>query len=285
MEEPPRYEEPQREVKEEKVNPVPAEKVNDEFADLIEQASTTDSTETTQDAVVAQAIRQESEYTVSQSMAAGYTSYETVTSSDWWWFYLSLDIPDIFVLDTSIIYQYVTFVDVSGEDDPWTIGCWITGADADSNIDYFIQESDEIELLYEGSEQVEDLTYDQVASQYRLEESDHAWVAGGEHAPTAPESTVSGNTARVCYFMEELPKLGRNPNDFNHEYEVHIGARVYDSADENIARELGVLVENIDQGEPAEYVVEDEDVPGDDSAASLFSTIFAAFMVIVALNF
>lgn len=218
-------------------------------------------------------------------MAAGYTSYETVTSSDWWWFYLSLDIPDIFVLDTSIIYQYVTFVDVSGEDDPWTIGCWITGADSDSNIDYFIQESDEIELLYEGSEQVEDLTYDQVASQYRLEDSDHAWVAGGEHAPTAPESTVSGNTARVCYFMEELPKLGRNPNDFNHEYEVHIGARVYDSADENIARELGVLVENIDQGEPAEYVVEDEDVPGDDSATSLFSTIFAAFMVIVALNF
>lgn len=60
MEEPPRYEEPQREVKEEKVNPVPAEKVNDEFADLIAQASTD-----TQDAVVAQAIRQESEYTVS----------------------------------------------------------------------------------------------------------------------------------------------------------------------------------------------------------------------------
>lgn len=60
MEEPPRYEEPQREVKEEKVNPVPAEKVNDEFADLIAQASTTestDSTDTTQDAVVAQAIR------------------------------------------------------------------------------------------------------------------------------------------------------------------------------------------------------------------------------------
>jgi len=84
--------------------------------------------------------------------------------------------------------------------------------------------------------------------------------------------------------MEELPKLGRNPNDFNHEYEVHIGARVYDSADENIARELGVLVENIDQGEPAEYVVEvEEEVP--DSAASLFSTIVATFMVIIALNF
>ena len=60
MEEPPRYEEPQREVKEEKVNPVPAEKGNDEFADLIAQASTAESTvctDSSQDAVVAQAIR------------------------------------------------------------------------------------------------------------------------------------------------------------------------------------------------------------------------------------
>lgn len=93
-------------------------------------------------------------------MAAGYTVYETITSSDWWWFYLALDIPDIFVLDTTVIYQYVTFVDVAGEDDPWTVGCWITGSDSSSNIDVYIQESDETELLYDTSEQVTGETYD-----------------------------------------------------------------------------------------------------------------------------
>lgn len=84
--------------------------------------------------------------------------------------------------------------------------------------------------------------------------------------------------------MEELPKMGRNEQKFNHEFEVHIGARLYDTAESTEYRELGTLVDNIDQGEPTEYVVEEEEeVP--DSAASLFSTMVAAFMVIVALNF
>lgn len=85
--------------------------------------------------------------------------------------------------------------------------------------------------------------------------------------------------------MEELPKLGRNENKFNHEFEVHIGARLYDTAESTEYRELGTVVENIDQGEPTEYFVEEEEEEVPDSAASLFSTIVAAFMVIVALNF
>lgn len=257
---------------------------------MIEAASaSSDSTDASdvQDAIVAQSIRQEADYTVTQSLAAGYTTYEMVTASDWWWFYLALDIPDIFVLDTSVVYQYVTFVDVSGEDDPWTVGCWITGDDSTSNIDVYIQESDEVELLYDDSDQVVDLSYTDQAYQYRQEDSDHSWVAGGEHAAVAPDSTVAGNTNRACYFMEELPKLGRNPNKFNHEFEVHIGARLYDTPDSAEFRELGTSIDNIDQGQPAEYFVEEEEEEEEapDSAASIFSTLAAAFMVIFALNF
>ena len=47
---------------------------------------------------------------------------------------------------------------------------------------------------------------------------------------SAPASTTAGNTNQACYFYEELPKIGRNPADFNKNVQVKMGARIYSSA-------------------------------------------------------
>lgn len=44
---------------------------------------------------------------------------------------------------------------------------------------------------------------------------------------TAPASKTAGNTNQACYFYEELPKIGRNPDDFGKSLILSIGARIY----------------------------------------------------------
>jgi len=89
------------------------------------------------------------------------------------------------------------------------------------------------------------------------------------------------NVNYACYFAEELQKVGRNPEDFNNVYDIHIGVRLY--ADETATDfiDLGTQYDYLDQGEPAEY----DSGESPDSAVSLFSSLAAAIMVLFALNF
>lgn len=57
----------------------------------------------------------------------------------------------------------------------------------------------------------------------------HDWVAGTDYSPVAPATELAGNTVHACYFAKELPKIGRNPDNFNKYFKVHMGARIYTS--------------------------------------------------------
>jgi hypothetical protein len=45
----------------------------------------------------------------------------------------------------------------------------------------------------------------------------------------APVSATAGNTNHACYFYEELPKIGRNPSDFDKNLDIKFGTRIYAS--------------------------------------------------------
>lgn len=84
-----------------------------EFAELIEKylaSQTTTEEDDTEAPVVQAALKQESDdYTVKQTFSSGFQVYEGITASDFWWFYLALDIPDFMVEDGAQIYQFITF--------------------------------------------------------------------------------------------------------------------------------------------------------------------------------
>jgi len=81
----------------------------------------------------------------------------------------------------------------------------------------------------------------------------------------------------------ELPKIGRNPSDFGHVYDITLGARVYNDPAAAEFSDLGSASETLDQGAPAEFVVQVVEEP--ESAISMISSFAACIMVLFALNF
>lgn len=83
----------------------------------------------------------------------------------------------------------------------------------------------------------------------------------------------------------ELSKIGRNPSEFGHVYDITLGARVYNDPASADFSDLGSADETLDQGAPAEFVVATEEEEEPESAVSMISSFAAAIMVLFALNF
>jgi hypothetical protein len=141
--------------------------------------------------------------------------------------------PSGLFADEEVLYQWATLVDQSDVDplDPFTIACKRTIGDSETYvIDYFSQTTDESTALYPDSDLVTpSITWDAQAPDLREEDEDHVWVASSEHADLASASTIDGNTKFSCYLAKELPKIGRNPADFDKTFAVYVGARIYET--------------------------------------------------------
>lgn len=184
--------------------------------------------------------------------------YPQLTADDFWWFYLALESYNGLFEDTKIVYQWITFTDTatSGAEEPFTLGCKVTvGTETDYEIQYFSQNSTQGQLLFPNSTDVIGQTWSTQAADYMEESGDILWEAGSTYATDAPASTKYNSTNRACYFAKRLQKLGRNPNDFNHNYSVDIGARIYDNSTATTFTEISTQTETLAQGEPASYVV------------------------------
>jgi hypothetical protein len=170
-----------------------------------------------------------SSISATQTVQQGYKTFDPITSSDWWWWYIALDIPDALLNNGEILYQYATIIDGTTS---YTVGCSITIGTANSYaVDVYENTASTTTELDSASSVVIGKAYNGQAPDL-IEESDaHKWTAGTTHVPNnAPASTTSGNTNQACYFYEELPKIGRNPSDFNKNVQVKMGARIYSSA-------------------------------------------------------
>ena len=223
-------------------------------------------------------------------MTNGYTVYEQLIASDWWWWQLSLDMPDQLLDIGNIVYQWVTLVDINGDEQPFTIGCKTTVGFSVSQIDYFQQDTSQTEALWSDSALVVGQTVNQQAQDLKEEPSIHFWSAGDEHAPEAEESYIEGNRVFVCSFAKELPKIGRNPNDFNKYFHIHVGARIYDS---NIDTEHEAIPEqegDIFLTAPPSYDFAEEwydydNIPIAEGAYQRVVSSIALIVAILALNF
>lgn len=110
-------------------------------------------------------------------------------------------------------------------------------------------------MLFPNSTEVIGQTWTTQAADYQEESGDILWEAGSTYAQDAPVSTKYNSTNRACYFAKRLQKLGRNPNDFNKNFTVDIGARIYDNATATTFTEITTSTETLAQGEPASYAV------------------------------
>ena len=82
--------------------------------------------------------------------------------------------------------------------------------------------------MYNDASTVVGNTWNTCNADELIETLDHSWVAGSTHAgETAPAASADTNAVFACYFALEIPKIGRNPNDYNKDYDVTIGARIY----------------------------------------------------------
>ena len=199
---------------------------------------------------------------------------------------MTLDLPENLLSTGDVIYQWVTLVEEYGGGKPFTIGCKSTvGFDYSDSIDVFSQDQSTIEALWSNSDSIKDKTVDSQAEDLRLDV--HEWVAGTDYSPVAPATESAGNTVHACYFAKELPKIGRDPNDFHINYKAYMGARIYSS---NIDTDFISIPEENDfyiyLGSPpsyADYYM--YNVVADASDALKTSTMVMLIAVVVLNNF
>lgn len=163
-----------------------------------------------------------------QTIQNGYQLFEGINESDWWWWYVALDINDGLIATGETLYQFVTLTDSANTS--FTLGCYIKKGTSGDNIHYFTHTAGQPDELTSTSSVVTGKTWATQAADLREEPDDIKWSAGTTRVPTAnlaPTSTTAGNTNHACYFYEELPKIGRNPKDFDKTFTVKFGARIY----------------------------------------------------------
>ena len=210
---------------------------------------------------------------------------------------MALDLPDELFTAGEVIYQWITFVDSTGAEETFTVGCYTTiGTDGVYGVDVYLQGEGEDEALFPESSLVTDVTYDAQAPDLKEDEVDLEWVAGEDYiGEFAPASTVEGNTNHVCYFAQELAKIGRNPADFDKDFNVSIGARIYETASATTFTTVPTQTEIVRLDSPPEYeypepepepVQEEEpDEPEDSGAFQYMTSAFAAIYLIVSFAF
>jgi len=181
-----------------------------------------------------QAPSMKASITATQTIKSGYKQYEKINESDWWWWYVAIDMPSALMQTGEVLYQFVTLTNPT-TNASFTIGCYNTVGVANTDaIAYFKHDSGQADQLTSTSGLVTGKSYGTQAADLKEEPDDIKWKAGTTHVPAAsqaPASATAGNTNYPCYFYEEMPKIGRNPNDFGITYNVKYGARIYkDSA-------------------------------------------------------
>lgn len=223
-------------------------------------------------------------YSANQSLEGGFATYEQLVASDYWYFSMSLDMTEGLLSDDQVLYQWATLIDQAADspDAPFTIACKRTfGDDATAVMDYFAQDSTELEALYPESALVTGVVWTAQAPDLRYEDSDVLWVGtasdgtgAAEHAPAVSASSIDGNKKYTCSLAKELAKIGRNPADFEKTYAVKMGARIYadDSATTFTTIPMSETTYFLDQ--PPSYAVAAE------GAYALFVSSIAALAVL-----
>jgi hypothetical protein len=162
---------------------------------------------------------------------------------------LTMDMPTNLVKDGEVFYQYVTVTHPTTKATE-TIGCSMTiGTDNSYAVDVFTHPKDAAGAVILNSlnsmvpaanvadpdvanPNVTAMKYSVQAADLKQSVEDTVWTAGTTHAPVAAaESTIAGNKAYTCYMYKELPKIGRNPNEFGITYDIQVGFRLYADAD------------------------------------------------------
>jgi hypothetical protein len=151
----------------------------------------------------------------------------------------------------------MTFQDqsTSNAEAPWTIGCKVTVGQTDYTIDYFLQDSSSLDALFSNSTSVTGQAVGSQSTSIKLAASDvPLWTAGDTYVGVkVGASTVTGNKNYPCYFSKALPKLGRNPNDFNKTFKIEIGARIYADTTATTFTDLGQASSTLALGAPQEF--------------------------------
>lgn len=232
--------------------------------------------------------RQSADITATSSVGHGWTIYENEVESDYWWWYVATDMGDSLMSDGEILYQWVTMIDQSADytEDPFTIGCAITKGVADTyTVQVFTHTTSPDTTTYLQSDADPSVVGQKWAEQNADEInvlSDTAWTAGTAHhgSNVAPDSTESLNTNFACYFAREYAKIGRNPNDFNKDFEVTIGSRLYANDDATTFDSVpSPAAFTVTLTEPDSYNTQTT------GAFSLFASSLAAVAMLLALAF
>ena len=182
-----------------------------------------------------------------------------------------------------IMYQYVTLVDQTGAEAPYTIGCRTTyGTETDYAVDVYTQTTDTVpELFSNSTNSVVGLVYNAQGPRYIEDASDVTWTAGTARVgATAPASGTAGNTAHACYFYKELPKIGRNPNDFDKDFTIYVGARLYTTTTATTFTAVPEAESTIRLASPPSYYV----APAG-AFSMLYSAALATIMAILMMSF
>lgn len=181
--------------------------------------------------------------------------YEKINESDWWWWFIAIDINDGLLKTGETLYQYITMTDSANAS--YTVGCAIKIGTDGETISYFKHPASKPDELLDASAEVTGKTHLAQAADLKEEQDDIKWKSGTTHVPTAnqaPASTTAGNTNRACYFYEELPKIGRNPKDFDKALTIKFGARIYASDTATTFDSVPATSESIKKGALPSYV-------------------------------
>ena len=209
--------------------------------------------------------------------------------SDWWWWYLALEMPDSLMKKDETLFQFVSITDPVAKT-TFTIGCKTKIGTEGEMIKVYTHLPGQSTSLDSNSELVLGKTWADQAAELKEEKDDIVWTAGTAHVPTdhrAPASTKAGYTNHVCYFFQELPKIGRKPSDFDKNLDIKIGARLYTNDAATTFDSLPETTEQIYKAAPPSYVVQAANpAPAAPTAASslFMSTLAALFMLFAVLN-
>lgn len=179
--------------------------------------------------------RQADDITATMSVGHGWTIYENEVESDYWWWYIATEMGDALVSDGDILYQWATMIDQSSEytEDPFTVGCKIAkGTDDTYVVQVFTHTADTTTWMQADADSVVGKAWEgQDPTELEDVLADTKWSAGNTHhgSNAAPAASADLDTNFACYFAKEYAKIGRDPNDFNKDFEVTIGARMYTS--------------------------------------------------------
>lgn len=180
-----------------------------------------------------------------------------------------------------VLYQWATMVNQNDAEEVYTVACKRTiGDDETFSVEYFTQDSTSSEALFpaDTNADVYGLTWSTQAPDYKEEDDDHSWIATSDHHTLVGDSDTEANKIYACYVALELPKIGRNPADFDKTYDVTLGARLYESDSATEYTTIPSATSSFDYPLPSDF---ESDAQVEEGAYALFASTIAALAVLV----